>query len=95
VNGSSPARLQSLFENRVIVAGVAIELVLIAAIDYTRWGQAIFGTADISFAPWLVGVPFAAGLIGLDRFAKRHRHRPNGVTPPLWANHREVRRHST
>ncbi len=70
-----PVRFRGAFENRVIVAGVAVELLLITAIDYTRWGQAMFGTATISLAPWLVAIPFAVGLIGLDHFAKRHQTR--------------------
>jgi hypothetical protein len=33
--------------------------VLILLIDYTRVGQAVFGTAPIGVAGWLVVVPFA------------------------------------
>jgi hypothetical protein len=59
------------------VAGVVIELVLIAAIDYTPWAHRIFGTAAIGWAPWLVTLPFAALLLVLDGLWKRRRSRAN------------------
>jgi magnesium-transporting ATPase (P-type) len=65
--------LRGLLNNRLIVTGVAVELALIATIDYTRWGNAIFGTAAIPWEVWCVPVPFAIGLIGFDRLVKGRR----------------------
>jgi len=63
--------VRGLLDNRLIVLGVAIELALVAAIDYTSWGNAIFGTAPIPWIVWCVPVPFALGLIGFDRLFKQ------------------------
>ena len=68
-----PVSLRGLLNNRLIVTGVAVELALIATIDYTRWGNAIFGTAAIPWEVWCVPVPFAIGLIGFDRLVKGRR----------------------
>jgi sodium/potassium-transporting ATPase subunit alpha len=63
--------------NRLLTAGVVIELVLIACIDYTPWGHQIFGTAAIGWGPWVAALPFAAALLVLDALWKRHRGRAN------------------
>jgi calcium-translocating P-type ATPase len=62
---------RGFFDNRLILAGVAVELAVIAAIVYTAWGNAIFGTAPIPWTVWCVPVPFALGLIALDSLIKR------------------------
>jgi calcium-translocating P-type ATPase len=64
--------------NRLLVAGVVIELLLIAGIDYTAWGHRIFGTSAIGWTPWVVALPFAAALLALDGVWKRQR-----ATKPL------------
>ncbi len=64
-----------LFTNRIIVAGVVFELLLVAAIDYTSLGNAVFGTAPISWLVWLVPVPFAVALLSVDGLAKRRWQR--------------------
>ena len=33
-----------LFDNRIILWGIVLEIVLLGLIDYTPWGNAIFGT---------------------------------------------------
>jgi sodium/potassium-transporting ATPase subunit alpha len=48
-----------LFDNRIVLVGVGIELSLMVAIAYTSVGQAIFGTAPIDASTWLVAAPFA------------------------------------
>jgi sodium/potassium-transporting ATPase subunit alpha len=63
--------------NRLLMAGVVIELVLIAGIDYTPWGHRVFGTAAIGWVPWVVALLFAAVLLVVDRLWKRLRSRPN------------------
>jgi calcium-translocating P-type ATPase len=54
---------QRLTSNRLLLSGVVAELVLILVIDYTRAGQAVFSTAAIGPAAWLVVVPFALAML--------------------------------
>jgi calcium-translocating P-type ATPase len=68
-----PVAARGLLTNRLLIAGVLIELLLIAGIDYTPWGQRIFGTAAIGWTPWIVALPFAAALLVLDALWKRRR----------------------
>jgi calcium-translocating P-type ATPase len=42
-----------------IVAGIAVEILLLAVIDYTRVGQWLIGTAKIDLHVWLFILPFA------------------------------------
>jgi magnesium-transporting ATPase (P-type) len=60
-----------LRSNRLILSGIAAELVLILAIDYTFWGNALFGTAPIELRVWLFIMPFAAGMLILEELRKR------------------------
>lgn len=57
--GHERFRWRQLFDNRIVLAGVAIELLLMVGIAYTSVGQAIFGTAPIDASTWLVAAPFA------------------------------------
>jgi magnesium-transporting ATPase (P-type) len=52
-----------LTNNRLILSGVAAELVLILLIDYTPAGQAVFGTAPIALGSWLMVIPFALTML--------------------------------
>jgi hypothetical protein len=54
----------------VILLGILIELTIILLIDYTPWGNAIFGTAPIPVAVWLFTVPFALGMLMLEELRK-------------------------
>jgi magnesium-transporting ATPase (P-type) len=54
---------QPFRKNRLLLTGVAAELLLILLIDYTRAGQAVFGTAPIGLAAWLAVVPFAVTML--------------------------------
>jgi calcium-translocating P-type ATPase len=56
--------------NPFILWGVAFEVVLILAIMYTPWGNAIFGTAPIPGAAWLFMLPFAAAMLALEEARK-------------------------
>ena len=49
--------------------GVILEIVLIALIDYTPWGNSIFGTAPISAQVWLFVMPFGIVLLALESCA--------------------------
>ncbi|HEV7401439.1 MAG TPA: cation-transporting P-type ATPase [Chthoniobacteraceae bacterium] len=59
-----------LLSNKLILAGIVVEIALIAFIDYTPWGNALFGTAPIPPAAWLFIVPFALGLLALEELRK-------------------------
>jgi calcium-translocating P-type ATPase len=61
------SRVFSLFThrfatNRLLLGAVAVEFVLILLIDYTRAGQAVFGTAAIGLDAWLAVIPFALAM---------------------------------
>ncbi|MGH8119990.1 MAG: cation transporting ATPase C-terminal domain-containing protein, partial [Gammaproteobacteria bacterium] len=48
--------------NPLILWGVLVEILLILAIDYTPWGQALFGTAPLPLSVWLIAIGFGAFL---------------------------------
>ncbi|MOA07724.1 hypothetical protein D3C78_1274400 [compost metagenome] len=56
--------------NRLLLWGIAFELLLIGAIIYTPWGQALLGTAALPAAAWLAMLPFALGLLVLEEARK-------------------------
>ncbi len=67
-----------LLGNPLILWGVMLEIALILLIDYTSWGNAVFGTAPIAGEVWLFVAPFAVGLLILEEFRKwLVRIRPN------------------
>lgn len=47
-----------IFSNRLVLSGVALEIVLAALIIYSRPGNAFFGTAPVDGWIWLALVPF-------------------------------------
>jgi hypothetical protein len=47
-----------------------MEISLIALIDYTPWGNAVFGTAPIPLTVWLFIIPFAFGMVALEELLK-------------------------
>ncbi|MEQ1862968.1 MAG: cation-transporting P-type ATPase [Chthoniobacteraceae bacterium] len=65
-----PLLARGPFSNPLILAGIAAEIVLIALIDYTPWGNALFGTAPIPAAVWRFIVPFALGMVALEELRK-------------------------
>jgi len=68
-----PARSTFSFgfmSNPLILWGIGFELVLIAAIVYTPWGQALFGTAALPVEVWLYVLPFAAAMLALEEARK-------------------------
>ncbi|MDP3481743.1 MAG: HAD-IC family P-type ATPase, partial [Sulfuricella sp.] len=56
--------------NPLILWGIAAEIALILAIDYTPWGNLIFGTAPISLNVWLFVIPFAFAMLALEEVRK-------------------------
>ena len=65
-----PAWHFSLFGNRLLLAGVFAEILLILAIVYTSPGNALFGTAPLSGEVWLLGGLLALGLAASEEFRK-------------------------
>jgi calcium-translocating P-type ATPase len=63
--------LRTFFSNKLLVGGVAMEILLIMLIDYSPWGNALFGTAPIPLAVWMFILPFACGMIGLELLRRR------------------------
>jgi sodium/potassium-transporting ATPase subunit alpha len=59
-----------LFSNRLTLGGIAFEITLICLIDYTPWGNALFGTAPIGMDVWLFVVPFALGMLLMEELRK-------------------------
>jgi len=59
-----------LFDNRIILWGIALEVALVLVIDYTDWGNLIFGTAPIAPEVWLFVLPFALGMLLLEELRK-------------------------
>jgi magnesium-transporting ATPase (P-type) len=56
--------------NRMIAYGIAFELLLLALIIYTPWGNALFGTAPLGMEVWLFIVPFGIGMLLLEEARK-------------------------
>jgi sodium/potassium-transporting ATPase subunit alpha len=65
-----PAWHFSLFGNRLLLAGVFAEILLILAIVYTAPGNALFGTAPLSGEVWLLGGLLALGLAASEELRK-------------------------
>lgn len=59
-----------LLANRLILIGIALELVLILAIAYTPTGQWLFGTAPLAGYVWLWAIAFALLLVGFEELRK-------------------------
>jgi magnesium-transporting ATPase (P-type) len=61
--------------NRILLAGIALEIGLILVIDYTIWGNHLFGTAPIDGTTWLYMLPFAGGMLLLEEARKLLLHK--------------------
>ncbi|MGZ5545238.1 MAG: cation transporting ATPase C-terminal domain-containing protein, partial [Limisphaerales bacterium] len=69
--------------NKLLLLGIALEIAIILVIVYAPWGNAIFQTAPISAAAWLLVIPFALAMLALEESRKwfvRLRIRPNRQT---------------
>jgi sodium/potassium-transporting ATPase subunit alpha len=53
-----------IFSNKVILWGIAIEILLSVFIIYQAWGNRIFSTAPIPYTIWMILIPFAIILFG-------------------------------
>ncbi|MFM7274851.1 MAG: cation transporting ATPase C-terminal domain-containing protein, partial [Gammaproteobacteria bacterium] len=61
--------------NRLLLAAVAIELLTLAAIVWTPWGNTVVGTAPLDPRAWLAVIPFAMVMIVGEELRKRHASR--------------------
>ena len=59
-----------LFSNRLVLAGIATEVVLAAFVIYTPLGNSLFASAPIGVNVWLMLIPFALLLFGADESRK-------------------------
>jgi len=59
-----------IFDNRLILFGVGLEIVLLMAINYTPFGNFLLGTAPVPGQLWLFMVPFAVAMLGLEETRK-------------------------
>ena len=57
-------------DNKLILCGIALEILLMLSIVYTPWGNALFGTAPIESEVWLFCLPFAAGMLLAEELRK-------------------------
>ncbi len=68
--------------NLLIWSGVIVELVLVVVIDYTSWGNLIFGTPPVGASVWLFVIPFAACMLILEELRKSIvRYRASNARP--------------
>ena len=65
-----PVFTRGAFLNRLILLGLAAEVTLILVIDYTPWGNRLFGTAPISPDVWLYVLPFALAMLLFEEMRK-------------------------
>jgi sodium/potassium-transporting ATPase subunit alpha len=59
-----------VFTNKYLLLGIALEIILILLIVYTRTLQSVFGTAQLNLSDWLILIPFAVLLLGADEIRK-------------------------
>jgi calcium-translocating P-type ATPase len=86
-----------LLGNPLILLGILIELTIILLIDYTPWGNSVFGTAPIPVAVWLFIVPFGLGMLMLEELRKwflrtfTARHESHGFAPAATPHYEHAR----
>lgn len=76
-----PAWHFPLFGNRLLLAGVVTELLLLLAIVYTPPGNALFGTAPLPADIWLLGGMLALGLAASEEIRKFIARRQAPIRP--------------
>ena len=59
-----------LFSNRLVLAGIATEVLLAVLLIYTPLGNTLFASAPIAVNVWLLLIPFALLLIVFDETRK-------------------------
>ena len=69
-----------VLSNRLILAGVVVEIISLLLIVYTPWGNTLLETAPVPAELWLFLIPFAIGMVALEELRKwvvRRQFRPN------------------
>jgi sodium/potassium-transporting ATPase subunit alpha len=69
-----------IFSNRLVLAGIASELLLAAFIIYTPLGNSIFACSPIGINVWLLLIPFAVLLLAIDETRKYFVRRAKPVS---------------
>jgi sodium/potassium-transporting ATPase subunit alpha len=59
-----------IFSNRLVLAGIGTEILLAAGIIYTPLGNSLFACSPIGINVWLLLIPFALLLLGIDETRK-------------------------
>ena len=54
----------------MILLGILVEVIIILAIDYTPWGNAIFGCRPISIEAWHIMVPCGLAFLLVEEVRK-------------------------
>jgi len=72
-----------IFDNRLILWGVGLEIVLLLAINYTAFGNFILGTTPVPGRLWLFMVPFAVAVLESRKWfaSDPAAHHPAGTAP--------------
>jgi magnesium-transporting ATPase (P-type) len=52
-----------VWNNRLILAGIALEILFILAVDYTPWGNRLLATHPIGWPVWAIMLIFALGML--------------------------------
>ena len=68
---------KGLFSNKLVLAGIGVELLLAGIITYAPWANTLFNTAPLDWYVWLIPVPFAIGIFVFDETRKLLRRRGN------------------
>jgi len=76
-----------VFSNRLVLAGVATEVLLAAFIIYTPLGNSLFASAPIGVNVWLLLIPFAILLLASDETRKYFVRRTARQAQPLDNSH--------
>ena len=58
------------FDNPIILWGIVAEVALMVLIDYTPWGNFVFGTAPLNAQTWLFIIPLAFGMLAFEELRK-------------------------
>jgi sodium/potassium-transporting ATPase subunit alpha len=70
-----------LFSNRMILLGIATELLLSLFIIYHPWGNRIFSSAPVGLDTWLILLPFMLLLFFAEEARKFYLRRTGRITP--------------
>jgi potassium/sodium efflux P-type ATPase len=73
--------------NPLIAYGIIFELVLLLLIDYTPWGNALFGTAPLGIEVWMFMIPFGLGMWLLEEVRKAVVRRKTRLDTTVNATH--------